>query len=96
MLNVIAGSRQLTRWLALATWVGSVVLGCGDDANDDTPKPNGGQGGANVAGSSGDSGSGGAGGDAAGTGGGGAGGSEERRVGKECTSVCRSRWSPYH
>ena len=21
---------------------------------------------------------------------------EERRVGKECTSVCRSRWSPYH
>ena len=24
------------------------------------------------------------------------GGSEERRVGKECTSWCRSRWSPYH
>ena len=23
-------------------------------------------------------------------------GSEERRVGKECRSVCRSRWSPYH
>ena len=23
-------------------------------------------------------------------------GSEERRVGKECTSWCRSRWSPYH
>ena len=22
--------------------------------------------------------------------------SEERRVGKECTSSCRSRWSPYH
>ena len=22
--------------------------------------------------------------------------SEERRVGKECTVVCRSRWSPYH
>ena len=22
--------------------------------------------------------------------------SEERRVGKECQSVCRSRWSPYH
>ena len=22
--------------------------------------------------------------------------SEERRVGKECTPVCRSRWSPYH
>ena len=22
--------------------------------------------------------------------------SEERRVGKECTSVCRSRWWPYH
>jgi hypothetical protein len=22
--------------------------------------------------------------------------SEERRVGKECTRVCRSRWSPYH
>ena len=22
--------------------------------------------------------------------------SEERRVGKECHSVCRSRWSPYH
>ena len=22
--------------------------------------------------------------------------SEERRVGKECESVCRSRWSPYH
>jgi hypothetical protein len=22
--------------------------------------------------------------------------SEERRVGKECTSKCRSRWSPYH
>ena len=22
--------------------------------------------------------------------------SEARRVGKECTSVCRSRWSPYH
>ena len=21
---------------------------------------------------------------------------EERRVGKECQSVCRSRWSPYH
>ena len=24
------------------------------------------------------------------------GGSEERRVGKECHVVCRSRWSPYH
>ena len=24
------------------------------------------------------------------------GGSEERRVGKECTMTCRSRWSPYH
>ena len=23
-------------------------------------------------------------------------GSEERRVGKECVSLCRSRWSPYH
>src|SRR3546814_18782287 len=23
-------------------------------------------------------------------------GSEERRVGKECVSKCRSRWSPYH
>src|SRR3546814_19891465 len=22
--------------------------------------------------------------------------SEERRVGKECVSQCRSRWSPYH
>ena len=22
--------------------------------------------------------------------------SEERRVGKECRTVCRSRWSPYH
>ena len=22
--------------------------------------------------------------------------SEERRVGKECTVLCRSRWSPYH
>ena len=22
--------------------------------------------------------------------------SEERRVGKECPSLCRSRWSPYH
>ena len=27
---------------------------------------------------------------------GGAVGSEERRVGKECDRVCRSRWSPYH
>ena len=26
----------------------------------------------------------------------GTGGSEERRVGKECLAVCRSRWSPYH
>src|SRR3546814_20455923 len=26
----------------------------------------------------------------------GAKGSEERRVGKECVSKCRSRWSPYH
>src|SRR3546814_16046338 len=25
-----------------------------------------------------------------------AGRSEERRVGKECISTCRSRWSPYH
>ena len=25
-----------------------------------------------------------------------AGRSEERRVGKECISLCRSRWSPYH
>src|SRR3546814_7507629 len=25
-----------------------------------------------------------------------AGRSEERRVGKECGSTCRSRWSPYH
>ena len=25
-----------------------------------------------------------------------AGGSEERRVGKECSVTCRSRWSPYH
>src|SRR3546814_12536888 len=24
------------------------------------------------------------------------GGSEERRVGKECVSTCRSRWSQYH
>src|SRR3546814_18821311 len=24
------------------------------------------------------------------------GSSEERRVGKECVSPCRSRWSPYH
>ena len=23
-------------------------------------------------------------------------GSEERRVGKECPQLCRSRWSPYH
>ena len=23
-------------------------------------------------------------------------GSEERRVGKECATLCRSRWSPYH
>ena len=23
-------------------------------------------------------------------------GSEERRVGKECVTTCRSRWSPYH
>ena len=22
--------------------------------------------------------------------------SEERRVGKECEDLCRSRWSPYH
>ena len=22
--------------------------------------------------------------------------SEERRVGKECSLLCRSRWSPYH
>ena len=22
--------------------------------------------------------------------------SEERRVGKECHTTCRSRWSPYH
>ena len=27
---------------------------------------------------------------------GGDGRSEERRVGKECIAVCRSRWSPYH
>src|SRR3546814_5434898 len=27
---------------------------------------------------------------------GGGGRSEERRVGKECVSTCRSRWSPYH
>src|SRR3546814_4525576 len=27
---------------------------------------------------------------------GGTGRSEERRVGKECVSTCRSRWSPYH
>src|SRR3546814_11252656 len=27
---------------------------------------------------------------------GGAGRSEERRVGKECVSTCRSRWSPSH
>ena len=25
-----------------------------------------------------------------------AGRSEERRVGKECSKQCRSRWSPYH
>src|SRR3546814_16188540 len=24
------------------------------------------------------------------------GSSDERRVGKECVSTCRSRWSPYH
>src|SRR3546814_6300162 len=28
--------------------------------------------------------------------GGAVGRSEERRVGKECVSTCRSRWSPYH
>ena len=28
--------------------------------------------------------------------GGGGGRSEERRVGKECLRLCRSRWSPYH
>src|SRR3546814_14387574 len=26
----------------------------------------------------------------------GGGSSEERRVGQECVSTCRSRWSPYH
>src|SRR3546814_4625166 len=26
----------------------------------------------------------------------GVGRSDERRVGKECVSTCRSRWSPYH
>ena len=26
----------------------------------------------------------------------GSGRSEERRVGKECLRLCRSRWSPYH
>ena len=26
----------------------------------------------------------------------GVGRSEERRVGKECCALCRSRWSPYH
>ena len=26
----------------------------------------------------------------------GGGRSEERRVGKECHTTCRSRWSPYH
>ena len=26
----------------------------------------------------------------------GSGRSEERRVGKECVFLCRSRWSPYH
>ena len=26
----------------------------------------------------------------------GSGRSEERRVGKECVRLCRSRWSPYH
>ena len=26
----------------------------------------------------------------------GVGRSEERRVGKECLRLCRSRWSPYH
>src|SRR3546814_10996673 len=26
----------------------------------------------------------------------GAGRTQERRVGKECVSTCRSRWSPYH
>jgi hypothetical protein len=26
----------------------------------------------------------------------GSGRSEERRVGKECRRLCRSRWSPYH
>src|SRR3546814_4755884 len=30
------------------------------------------------------------------SGGGGRERSEERRVGKECVSTCRSRWSPYH
>src|SRR3546814_18585957 len=30
------------------------------------------------------------------SGGGKPGRSEERRVGKECVSTCRSRWSPYH
>ena len=29
-------------------------------------------------------------------GGGGGDRSEERRVGKECLRLCRSRWSPYH
>src|SRR3546814_13514355 len=34
--------------------------------------------------------------DKRGAGGGEAGRSEERRVGKECVSTCRARWSPYH
>jgi hypothetical protein len=75
MLNVIAGTRQLTSWLALATWVGSFALGCGDNSSDDTPTPNGGQGGANVAGASGSNAGGGAGGETAGKGGGASGGS---------------------
>src|SRR3546814_5830665 len=34
--------------------------------------------------------------DVCGTGGDGSHRAEERRVGKECVSTCRSRWSPYH
>src|SRR3546814_7489517 len=59
-----------------------------DDRVDRAAYPRLGDGGADVATARQHGGGGGA--DAAGS------RSEERRVGKECVSTCRSRWSPYH
>ena len=93
----MAGVLALVASFALGLYGGALILGAhvvyakGDGGGGGGGNGGGGSGGGGNAGGGDGKGSG-----SGGSGGSGKGGSEERRVGKECSLTCRSRWSPYH